>query len=803
MKHRIGAGVVASTLLGFAATAIAGGPLATDSRVENARASVGMPVSPADGQHEIVPVQEGPGDRAIAAPQHPPIADVPHMPMPNILEAGFGVDSSETMMFHNAETGETLELPVTKSFTEAIGGSGGQAFTGADEKMIDEWTVGGRGLGTQTLVSDGSLQGYPFRANVKLLMEFDNGSGGFDYFVCSGTMQDSGVVLTAAHCVYNRDYPAWATRIWIYPGWDGDGATGASYTEFDYWGYAIARNYIAGSAWVDSGNLDRDVAAIRVNRNESVDGGRNVGALTGTFGWAWGGSCGSIQGRTYHNASYPSQGCGTPGLHNGRDMTYWFGGIDSCPDNQMRIDTGSGCYTAMWGGQSGSGVYYIDGSNRFVHGVASTSNRSSWGEYCKLWEQFTVDLEAFKNTQRGSAFDLEALQVRTTGSTSVQAGESFGSQFTASIVNATNNNPASQNYTLRVYLSTNNNISTSDRLLATWNYNGVDFAANQTRTFNIPAPSIPLDQAPGTYYLGVIIDGPGDNNSANDDSDSWDAQRVTVLTPDAPSAPALFFPSNNSSNVSINANLDWFNSTNTLDYDVYFGTDPTPDSGEFVGNTASSAWTLPTLSYGTTYYWRVVANGPSAVTNSATWSFNTEPMPAFDLAANTVLWQNKSTYAKGETINIFHSVSNVGNISSPGFNVDMRLSNNTTISTGDWALGTTGVLPLSPGATNSGTNAYTIPLNIPDGTYYLGMIANQSGDASSANNTAVDSVQVTVVTCLADLVPNYGVIDLNDVDAFINAFLVADPSVDFVPPFGIVDLDDLDTFINAFLSSCP
>jgi len=62
-----------------------------------------------------------------------------------------------------------------------------------------------------------------------------------------------------------------------------------------------------------------------------------------------------------------------------------------------------------------------------------------------------------------------------------------------------------------------------------------------------------------------------------------------------------------------------------------------------------------------------------------------------------------------------------------------------------------------------------------------------------------DAVQF-VVTCKADLSAPGGIVDLDDVDAFIDAFLVADPSVDFVAPFGIVDLDDLDTFVSTFLN---
>jgi len=55
---------------------------------------------------------------------------------------------------------------------------------------------------------------------------------------------------------------------------------------------------------------------------------------------------------------------------------------------------------------------------------------------------------------------------------------------------------------------------------------------------------------------------------------------------------------------------------------------------------------------------------------------------------------------------------------------------------------------------------------------------------------------------IADLAGQCGITDLDDVDAFIVAFLAGEPAADTVPPFGIVDLDDLDSFIGAFLNGC-
>jgi len=55
----------------------------------------------------------------------------------------------------------------------------------------------------------------------------------------------------------------------------------------------------------------------------------------------------------------------------------------------------------------------------------------------------------------------------------------------------------------------------------------------------------------------------------------------------------------------------------------------------------------------------------------------------------------------------------------------------------------------------------------------------------------------------ADLAPPFGFLDLADTDAFIGAFLAADPAADLAPPFGFFDLADTDAFIGAFLAGCP
>ena len=287
-------------------------------------------------------------------------------------------------------------------------------------------------------------------------------------YVCSGSMADGGVVQTAGHCVYARDPDgnqifAWADEIWVYPAWDGVNADTSNV--FQHFGRARGTHYLAGSNWVNDGNWDADLGAIRIRR----DSRPGLGLLTGWFGWSWGGDCASQQARTYYNFSYPAENCGG-GLHTGRTMYYWDGSFDSCPGNQLRIDTTAGCLTALWGGMSGSGAYYISGDQRYVHAVASTSNRTTIGNYARFWEQWVTDRQTYIDTTRGTAVDFSPLRFRTGGSSTVVAGSPASGPFTVLVANATNNDPALRTITVRVYLSTNSTISATDTLLATWNY---------------------------------------------------------------------------------------------------------------------------------------------------------------------------------------------------------------------------------------------------------------------------------------------------------------------------------------------
>ena len=443
-------------------------------------------------------------------------------------------------MHYDAETGE---LAIIAQSTDADPRSdlrAGESFEGIPFKLdaLAETDLGPRGFGTMTQIAQSNLQTYPWRANTKLVMRFVDEGGTTRFFVCSGTMQDAGIVFTAAHCLYIHDANIggtnvpindWAREVWVYPAWDGEGAqfsAPANAEHREHWGWARSTSYMAFTGWTNNEDFNWDVAAVRLRRTQT----RQVGMLTGWFGWSSDDDCTWLTTEIFYNSSYPTENCPTVGLHTGREMYFWSGTFDSCHDtNRAQIDTTPGCMTAVWGGMSGSSAYF-DTSNRRTHAIVSTSNRSTRGRYARIWGNFSTEiLDNVRPGVRGDVADYELLRFRSDPPLRVVDGQSVGPS-RVNVTNATNDNPASRSFTLRVYLSNNNIISEADTLLATWTYSNVNFSEMEIRQFNIPAPTIPAGTPPGTYWLGAVLDSSSDSNPSNNNVWGWDAQEIEVVS---------------------------------------------------------------------------------------------------------------------------------------------------------------------------------------------------------------------------------------------------------------------------------
>ncbi|MHC4396765.1 MAG: fibronectin type III domain-containing protein [Planctomycetota bacterium] len=116
----------------------------------------------------------------------------------------------------------------------------------------------------------------------------------------------------------------------------------------------------------------------------------------------------------------------------------------------------------------------------------------------------------------------------------------------------------------------------------------------------------------GPYYLWVT-------NNRQERSPSYEIQTTSATNPS---------PSNGATNVNINANLSWTAGTGATSHDVYFGTDSTPDSGEFQGNQTATTFEPGTMSNDTTYYWRIDEVDAQGTTTGNVWNFTTEAAPS-------------------------------------------------------------------------------------------------------------------------------------------------------------------------------
>jgi hypothetical protein len=469
----------------------------------------------------------GRGDTAHPAPGHPPMETLPALPMPDIpegprLPALVGGPGRVSMLRYDAATRLVSEVEspgrpiVVESDAEAVaggyaGGYPGLGATGQVEVPRDDFAQFEKVLDTKV---------DPWRMNVKLVMEFPLLAGGFTYFVASGSMLDAEVVVTAAHCVFNPDSAinAWATRIWVYPGWDGVGVLTPAGPGVQPFGWAEGTTFYASTGFVTARDFDQDVGLVFLPRA--------VGMFTGWFGWAWGYDCATNQSRRYFNASYPAQACGETGRHTGRDMMYWSGFIDRCLGNQLELSTTPGCNTAVWGGMSGGGLYFVEGGRRYVHAISSTSDRAFAARYCKLWDQLAADLAgSLIPASRGSVFDLQALDCNVT-STNVPAGRP--STLRDHLVVNPTDFAASKTFKYRVYLSANDNISVSDTLLAEQTYTASLPALGALRVVMDPV-IMPTNTPPGDYWIGLEYDAATDGDPTNNDTDGWDAVRIKVL----------------------------------------------------------------------------------------------------------------------------------------------------------------------------------------------------------------------------------------------------------------------------------
>jgi phosphatidylserine/phosphatidylglycerophosphate/cardiolipin synthase-like enzyme len=129
------------------------------------------------------------------------------------------------------------------------------------------------------------------------------------------------------------------------------------------------------------------------------------------------------------------------------------------------------------------------------------------------------------------------------------------------------------------------------------------------------------------------------------------APETKPFTPLAPDAPVYKSPGDGTSVATTGVKLTWYGGPWAHLYDVYFGTSPDPPLyaadralGPSLTTSTNQSFTLPTLSPGVTYYWKIVSKtmaqmGRSGAVRSFTTGGAVPPPPPSPTSANTiVLW---------------------------------------------------------------------------------------------------------------------------------------------------------------------
>ena len=95
------------------------------------------------------------------------------------------------------------------------------------------------------------------------------------------------------------------------------------------------------------------------------------------------------------------------------------------------------------------------------------------------------------------------------------------------------------------------------------------------------------------------------------------------MAPEPPAKPTSPAPVDAAVDIYAEPVLSWSNGGTATSYDVYFGTDSTPDDGEFRRNQTYMQFRPGRLRPNTTYYWRVDAKNQSGTATGEVWSFTT------------------------------------------------------------------------------------------------------------------------------------------------------------------------------------
>jgi hypothetical protein len=359
---------------------------------------------------------------------------------------------------------------------------------------------------------------FPFNSEMRLLMRFVVSGFPDKYYLCSASAISDYWVLSAGHCIYNHDPlndgsgrgASYAVEIWAWAA-ETDVVDPVDPDNWEDYPYGVAKMTLqyTYTAWQNNSDFNWDFSFIALDRR--------LGDHTGWMGTQWGNQAASL-----NFDGYPAEAPYVPS-----DNPYQYKGFDT--NNVIaytccRIEMDAFTY----GGHSGGGVWYYDGTNRYIQGVNSTSNRAGYAEATLFTSQTHTDLN---NLIAGSSPPTDRAQVieYVFNNTSkgiltpeVAVGQNLGVKLNA--FNA-GYSPAGDT-TAYIYLTTDEASVTNGTYIG---YVDLGYVDTYQYTVQNQYVTVPASIEPGSYYVGWVLGAANATYGTDQTSAIITAQTVNII----------------------------------------------------------------------------------------------------------------------------------------------------------------------------------------------------------------------------------------------------------------------------------
>jgi subtilisin family serine protease len=319
--------------------------------------------------------------------------------------------------------------------------------------------------------------------------------------------------------------------------------------------------------------------------------------------------------------------------------------------------------------------------------------------------------------------------------------------------------------TLNIYLSTDPVITSADTFIGTAAFGALPGGAAQTATGVLP---IPVNLAPGTYYLGAIADADNVLIETNETNNTRVGNTITINTrPVDLAVTAVGGPSaivdlqpmtltatvkNIGSDTAPASTLRWVLSSGSVGgaADITLASVATPSLKGGAWVKLSTTVSVPAGVPAGSYTLGAIVDPDNGIAetskaNNALAGGSLALSYSVDLEMTAVA--GPSSGATGQTLSFTGTVKNKGLAASNSVTVGFYASADSSITSGDTLIGTATVGPIAAGASLPVTLTAALPTTLTAGSYIVGAIADPGGlvaESNESNNSrAGNSIDVS------------------------------------------------------------